>query len=313
MVVPSVVAPNQTFTAYLAPPAIQVPKAESTPLGAATLNDAYGLSVIAPVPAGMTVQSLSVEGGDATTADQGVVTSCPVPTASQPAGCTAKYSGNYVDSAGSPYVARPAVERAHHRGRRRDPADRRRDLQGHGRCRYRLPRHAHRVRPHHFGGGPDLRNNGGDLRRLPTSGNSGTPPVAAATPLSTTTIESPQSVGFTSTPPTGQTAGGATYTPTASATSGLTPVITVDTSASSVCSITGGVVSFLAVGNCVLDANQPGNGSYQAASQVQQTIAVSQGEPVDQLHFLGPGGHGGWRALRPDGDGLVGAGREPLR
>ena len=79
-------------------------ESESTPLGAATVNDGYGLTVIAPVPTGMTVQSLSVEGGDATTSNQGVVTSCPAPSASQPTGCTAKYTGNYVDTAGLPYV-----------------------------------------------------------------------------------------------------------------------------------------------------------------------------------------------------------------
>jgi hypothetical protein len=37
------------------------------------------------------------------------------------------------------------------------------------------------------------------------------------------------------------------------------------------------VVSFIGVGNCVLDANQPGNDTYGHAQQVQQSFAVAQG------------------------------------
>ncbi len=68
----------------------------------------------------------------------------------------------------------------------------------------------------------------------------------------------------------------ATYTPTATATSGLTVALTIDATSSAVCSISGGVVSFIATGNCVIDANQAGNGSYNAAPQVQQTFAVGK-------------------------------------
>ena len=53
-----------------------------------------------------------------------------------------------------------------------------------------------------------------------------------------------QSITYTSTAPTTAVVGGATYTPTATATSGLTVAITVDPSSSSVCSIAAGVVSF---------------------------------------------------------------------
>src|SRR5205085_1234593 len=38
---------------------------------------------------------------------------------------------------------------------------------------------------------------------------------------------------------------------------------------------TAGVVSFQAVGTCVLDANQPGNASYNPAPQVQQSFTVT--------------------------------------
>jgi len=95
-----------------------------------------------------------------------------------------------------------------------------------------------------------------------------------------------QTITFTSTAPSNATVGGATYTPTATASSGLTPVtITIDASASSVCSISGGVVSFTAAGPCVIDANQAGNASYNAALQVQQSITVNQGS---QTGTFGP-------------------------
>ena len=84
-----------------------------------------------------------------------------------------------------------------------------------------------------------------------------------------------QTVSFTTSAPTGATVNGATYTPAATATSGLTVAITVDASASAVCSITAGVVSFQTVGTCVLDANQAGNADYLAAPQVQQSFAVA--------------------------------------
>ena len=86
-----------------------------------------------------------------------------------------------------------------------------------------------------------------------------------------------QTITFTSTAPTTATVGGATYTPAATATSGLPRDITVDSSSSSICSITGGVVSYQATGICVLDANQAGNGTYYSAPQVQQTFTVGKG------------------------------------
>lgn len=85
-----------------------------------------------------------------------------------------------------------------------------------------------------------------------------------------------QSVSFNSTAPSAKVAG-ATYTPTISATSGLTPALTVESSSALVCSITSGVVSFTAVGDCVLNLNQAGTANWNAATQVQQTINVGKG------------------------------------
>ncbi len=75
--------------------------------------------------------------------------------------------------------------------------------------------------------------------------------------------------------PSGATVGGSGYTPSATATSGLIPVITVDSSASSVCSISSGVVSYTGAGTCILDANQSGNGTYSPALQAQESFTVS--------------------------------------
>jgi Domain of unknown function DUF11 len=83
-----------------------------------------------------------------------------------------------------------------------------------------------------------------------------------------------QTVSFTSPPPTASLAGGATYVPTAVATSALPVRITVDAAASSVCSLTAGAVSFQAAGTCVLNANQSGNSSFLAAPQQQQSFEV---------------------------------------
>lgn len=88
-----------------------------------------------------------------------------------------------------------------------------------------------------------------------------------------------QQINFTSTAPTDAVIDGRTYTPTASATSGLPVTITVDPSSSAICSIDGsGVVSFQGVGTCTLNANQSGDADYKPATQVQQTFNVL---PVD--------------------------------
>jgi hypothetical protein len=95
--------------------------------------------------------------------------------------------------------------------------------------------------------------------------------------VSITVSKEAQTVSFTSTAPVGATVGGPTYTATATATSGLPVALTIDPSASAVCTISGSTVSFTGVGTCVIDADQPGNGHYSAAPQVQQSFAVGQG------------------------------------
>jgi outer membrane protein OmpA-like peptidoglycan-associated protein len=89
---------------------------------------------------------------------------------------------------------------------------------------------------------------------------------------------------------------GETYTPMASSSAGLTPVITVDALSSSVCSISSGTIKFLEAGQCIMDANQPGDMDYAAAAQVQQTVTVlanalrAPTSPVDVSATFGASG-----------------------
>ena len=85
-----------------------------------------------------------------------------------------------------------------------------------------------------------------------------------------------QIITFTSSNPSPVTVGDASYTPTATATSGLAVAFTIDASSTpGACSISGGVVSFTGAGTCIVDANQAGNANYFAAPEKQQTITVT--------------------------------------
>ncbi len=103
-------------------------------------------------------------------------------------------------------------------------------------------------------------------------------------------VKGNQTISFTSTAPAGASVGGATYTVTATATSGLPVTFTIDATATSVCSISGSTVSFLSVGTCVIDANQAGNASFNAAPQVQQSFAVGKGSQTISFTSTAPVG-----------------------
>ena len=85
--------------------------------------------------------------------------------------------------------------------------------------------------------------------------------------------QSIQSINFTSSPPNGAAVGG-TYTVAATASSGLTVCYSAAPSSAGVCTVSGATVSLLGQGTCIVRANQPGNASYLAAPQVQQTFLV---------------------------------------
>jgi hypothetical protein len=80
-----------------------------------------------------------------------------------------------------------------------------------------------------------------------------------------------QTIAFSSTAPANAIYGD-TYTPTATATSGLGVVFTT----SGACSFASGVVKMTGVGTCTVDANQAGDASWNPAPQVQQTFSVGQ-------------------------------------
>ena len=115
-----------------------------------------------------------------------------------------------------------------------------------------------------------------------------------------------QVVSFTSTAPSGAVVGGPTYTPVASATSGLSATVTVSTG-STACTIGEGVVHFVAVGTCVLDANQAGNDDYLAAAQVQQTVTVGKGTSVITITSTAPLAPGVGATYRPTATASSGA------
>ena len=88
-------------------------------------------------------------------------------------------------------------------------------------------------------------------------------------------------ITFTSTAPSA-VVGGPTYSVTVSSPSPATIVLSIDSSASTICSISGSTVSFLAVGTCKIDANQVAGPNWNAAAQVQQSVAVGKGSVPGQ-------------------------------
>ena len=97
-----------------------------------------------------------------------------------------------------------------------------------------------------------------------------------------------QTIGFTSTPPAGAVAGGAGYTVGATASSGLAVAFSLSAGSAGVCTISGAAISFVGGGTCTINANQSGNGSYQAAPQAQQSFTVAGSPPPKSpqtIHF----------------------------
>jgi hypothetical protein len=84
----------------------------------------------------------------------------------------------------------------------------------------------------------------------------------------------PQVIAFTSDPPTDAKYGGSTSVTATGGDSG-NPV-TFSTDSSDVCEIGGSTVSFVGVGDCVVDADQAGNDFFPAAETVSQTITVAK-------------------------------------
>ena len=119
--------------------------------------------------------------------------------------------------------------------------------------------------------------------------SNGVPPDAVQDPFTLTINKQAQTITFTSSAPGAATVGGPTYNVTATATSGLAVAFTIDASASTVCSIAGSTVSFIGAGTCVINADQTGNGTYDAAPQVQQSFAVGKNPQTISFTSSAPG------------------------
>ncbi|HET7063934.1 MAG TPA: hypothetical protein VFI49_06620 [Rudaea sp.] len=93
-----------------------------------------------------------------------------------------------------------------------------------------------------------------------------------------------QTINFTSTAPVGAALGDPDYTVTASASSGLAVLLSIDASSSAVCTIdgssSGSHVSFVGAGTCKIDANQAGDANHSVAPQAQQSFTVAPGTPT---------------------------------
>ena len=116
-------------------------------------------------------------------------------------------------------------------------------------------------------------NQAGDATRLAATQVQHTIPVAKA--VQTITFSGPGSGGV-----------GATSTLTATTSSGLAVTFAADAATTNgSCSVAGSTVSFLHVGNCVIDATQAGDGDHNAATQVQQLVSVGKGSVSVVLKF----------------------------
>lgn len=87
----------------------------------------------------------------------------------------------------------------------------------------------------------------------------------------------PQSITFTSTPPSPALVGGSYDIAATGGESGEPVVFSIDPSVAEMCSVTDSSVRFLSVGTCVVHANQAGNRGYFAAPQQQQSFEVTAG------------------------------------
>lgn len=91
--------------------------------------------------------------------------------------------------------------------------------------------------------------------------------------------KAPQSIAFASSVPTSAVSG-TRYTPSATATSGLTVEFAITSGSPSVCTLAGGVVEFQSAGSCTIEASiadgQSGAANYLAATAVSQTIVAGK-------------------------------------
>ncbi|MGB8196738.1 MAG: Ig-like domain repeat protein [Acidimicrobiales bacterium] len=120
--------------------------------------------------------------------------------------------------------------------------------------------------------GGDSNFNGSQTSNTASSNNGSTETIPKLT----------QALAFTSTPPA-PGAVGTTYTPALTSGASGEPVVLV-AGPSSVCTISGGVVTFVGVGTCTITATQAGDAQYAPGGPVTQTITVIHSQlspPID--------------------------------
>lgn len=101
----------------------------------------------------------------------------------------------------------------------------------------------------------------------------GTPAGLAIFTPGNAPVRKPQIVRFTSVPPGGALAGGASYEAEAVASSGLP--VSLSSQSPSVCTISESLVHFLEGGTCTLAAEQAGDGEFEPAPVVTQSFTVA--------------------------------------
>lgn len=104
--------------------------------------------------------------------------------------------------------------------------------------------------------------------------------LSACAPPSTT----PKGISFNP-PKTGYV--GKQYTPKATASSGLPVSFALDATSTG-CSLIDGIIHFDSVGDCVINADQPGDETHPAAAQVQRTISIYDCPPLRSGLWTGP-------------------------
>lgn len=89
--------------------------------------------------------------------------------------------------------------------------------------------------------------------------------------LSVTGDKTDQTIAFTSSVPNA-VAGGSAYTPTATSSAQLPVQFSIETESNAICSLVAGEVRFLSEGICLVNADQPGDATTNAAPQVRQVV-----------------------------------------
>lgn len=97
--------------------------------------------------------------------------------------------------------------------------------------------------------------------------------LAESTTANISITRAAQTLNFTSAVPE-EPMPGDTYTPVAVSSGGAAVSLNITNGLATVCTISNGVVSFLAAGQCVITASQAGTSNYLAATSISQTIVA---------------------------------------